>query len=56
MPTPHTGTALSLSHIYSTRFYVYPLLLTNHFNRKRNFNFNLHHCTADRPRPVLPEK
>ena len=21
MPTPHTGTALSLSHLYSTRFY-----------------------------------
>ena len=35
MPTPHTGTALSLSHFYSTRFYVYPLLLTNHFNRNR---------------------
>ena len=36
MPTPQTGTALSLSHLYSTRFYFYPLLLTNHFNRNRN--------------------
>ena len=25
MPTPHTGTALSRSHFYSTRFYFYPL-------------------------------
>ena len=25
MPTPHTGTALSRSHLYSTRFYFYPL-------------------------------
>ena len=40
MPTPQTGTALSLSHFYSTRFYFYPLLLTNHLNRNRNFNFN----------------
>ena len=35
MPTPQTGTALSLSHFYSTRFYFYPLL-TNHFNRNHN--------------------
>ena len=49
MPTPHTGTALSRSHFYSTRFYC-----TNHPDLNRNFNSNLHYRTADRPRPLPP--
>ena len=59
MPTPHTGTALTRSRhlLYSTRFYFYPLLLTNHFNRNRKLQLQSSHphrrqTTSRTPRKV----